>query len=125
MTQKTDTQAANGRRLKIFICSPFGGKDKNVKIAEEIFASVIEAGGAPFAPHLIYPPYLDENNPAERAAGIEMGLLYMEGCDQVWSFIGINGKTEGMLQEELHARKLEIPVVFVTDFRVIPTLRAR
>lgn len=67
-------------RRKLFICSPFGGKQENVERAKELCRKAIDKGWAPFAPHLIYPQILDESKPDDRIRGIECGLEYLKGC---------------------------------------------
>jgi hypothetical protein len=47
-----------------------------------------------------------------REIGINCGLEFMKVCDEVWIFIE-NGKTEGMLQEEKHARKLGKKIKYI------------
>ena len=84
-------------RKKVFICSPFrGDMEGNAKKATAYSRMAYEAGYLPIAPHLLFPQFLDEGNPAERQAGISMGLELLLCCDEVWVF----GKaTEGMAEE--------------------------
>jgi hypothetical protein len=96
---------------KIFVCSPFAGEvDRNVRFAKKMCRMVMDAGNAPFAPHLLYPRFSDDNDPTQRAAGITCGLAFMETCDEVWVFAG-NGISSGMRQEIEHAERLGKPVV--------------
>ena len=100
---------------KIFICSPFAGEiDRNVRIAKKLCRMVMEAGYAPFAPHLLYPRFTEDNDPSQRAAGIACGLAFMETCDEVWAFTG-NGISSGMRREIEHARHLGKPVVGIAE----------
>ena len=64
-------------------------------------------------PHLYFPTFLDENNPNERMAGIEMGLELMDSCDEVYVF-GFD-ITEGMKFELDNARKKKKPVRLYDD----------
>ncbi len=55
-------------------------------------------GYAPFAPHLLYTSFLDDDDLQQRALGIQLGLQFMEACDEVWIYTG-NGMSEGMQTE--------------------------
>jgi hypothetical protein len=100
---------------KIFVCSPFAGEvDKNVRIAKHLCRMVMDAGHAPFAPHLLYPRFTDDAVPAQRAAGIACGLAFMETCDEVWAFTG-NDVSSGMRQEIEHAERLGKPVIRIAE----------
>lgn len=98
---------------RIFVCSPFGGKAENLKKAREYCARVREAGHAPFAPHLLYPQFLDESDPAERVHAIEMGLAFLLACDEVWIFE--SEVTPGMETEIACAQANGIPVILRVD----------
>lgn len=65
-------------------------------------------GYAPIAPHLYLPRCLDDNNQADRTAGITAGQAFLAVCDEVWQW----GATisEGMASELAYAAELGIPV---------------
>lgn len=85
----------------IFVASPFRGDEAgNVLKAEGYCRTLAQAGHHPFAPHLLYPAFLDDANPVERMAGIGAGLRIMAACDEVWFFGPL---TEGMRHEARHA----------------------
>ena len=101
-----------GRRKKIFVCSRYAGNvERNVAVAKELCRAVIEDGGIPFAPHLLYPRFLDDHDPEQRAAGIACGLAFMAVCDQVWVYTG-NGISRGMWQEIAQAERLGIKILY-------------
>lgn len=101
---------------RVFICSRYAGNiEENVSIAQRLCRKAIEAGAAPFAPHLIYPTFVDDNHPGERETGISCGLAFLERCDEVWAHVG-NGISEGMRRELAHALVLGKPVV---EFREV------
>ena len=60
------------------------------------------------APHLFFPEFLSEDKQEEREAGIQFGLEWLSGCDELW-VIG-NRITEGMKREIAVAEELGIPV---------------
>ena len=65
-------------------------------------------GHAFFAPLLLYPNLLDENNPEERKAGLDMGLLMLPRCDELWCYG--DRISLGMFYEIDYARENGIPV---------------
>ena len=69
---------------------------------------------SPFAPHLLYPRFLDDGNPSERALGIACGLTFMEVCDEVWLYSG-NGLSSGMRREVDHAIQLGKTLVEIKE----------
>lgn len=59
----------------IFVCSPYRGDvDYNTIRAQGYCAFVYMRGAVPFAPHLLFTQFLDDSNPRERHAGINLGL---------------------------------------------------
>ena len=69
---------------KVFVCSPYRGDiDKNTKAAREYCKIEIMQGNAPFASHLMFPQFLEEDNPADREKGIRAGLEIMRACDEL------------------------------------------
>ena len=72
---------------RIFLSSRYAGDTANNKgVAERLCRKVIGAGHAPFAPHLLYPRFVDVPNPSGRELGIACGLTFMEVCDEVWVY---------------------------------------
>ena len=107
---------------RVFICSRYvGDVERNVEIALALCRMAVEAGCAPFAPHLIYTRFLDDGDPIERELGISLGLRFMEACEEVWVYVG-DGISEGMRREIAHARRLGKTVVEIVEVRVcLPT----
>ena len=100
---------------RIYLCSRYAGEtDKNVVVAERLCRQVIDAGQAPFAPHLLYPRFLDDGKLSEREIGIACGLTFMEVCDEVWVYSG-NGLSSGMRREVDHAIRLGKPLVEIKE----------
>ena len=97
--------------MRIFVCSPYAGDVAgNVARARRYTQQVIAQGHAPFAPHLLYPQCLDDDDPQQREAGIACGLAFLRVCDEVWVF-GSN-ITAGMRVEIECARQSGIPVIY-------------
>ena len=100
---------------RIYLCSRYAGDTAtNVAVSERLCRQVIEAGGAPFAPHLLYPRFLDDRNPSEREISIACGLTFMEVCDEVWVYSG-DGLSSGMRREVDHAIRLGKTLVEITE----------
>jgi 3-mercaptopyruvate sulfurtransferase SseA len=76
----------------IIVESPFRGKNRferkvNLAYAAKCCYHVYEQGHIPFASHLFFPEFLDEDDPKERAAGIEAGYYFWSIADEVWFFV--------------------------------------
>jgi len=100
---------------RIFICSPFRSCDESkhhlfLAYAKELCQFAFNQGHAPFAPHLLYPQFLDDSNPIERSQGMRAALTFLSTCQELWYGSGF-GISEGMKQEIKHARYgIGIPV---------------
>lgn len=93
----------------IYIASPYAGDvKKNIEFAKEASQYVITTGNAFFCPHLLYPQFLDDNNPEERKLGLNMGKQLLLKCDELWAFG--NRISQGMFEEIEFARQHDIPV---------------
>lgn len=96
---------------RVFICSRYAGDvARNTATAERICRQAVARGCAPFAPHLLYTRFLDDEKASERDAGIACGLAFMEICDEVWVFTG-EGISDGMRVEVDYARRIGKPVI--------------
>lgn len=100
--------------MRVFVASPWraevaAGRAANRARALAACREAVCAGHAPFASHLLFPQFLDDADPAERAAGMRAGLAFVAACEEVWVYGPV---TEGMAAEIAEARRLGIPVVF-------------
>ena len=109
-------------RKRVFICSPLKPKgntaarraadlrrnQENARLACEY---ALNRGVMPLAPHLYFPQFLSDSDPEEREMGMQLGLEWLESCDELW----IIGRriTEGMEREIDVAEDLGIPVVLI------------
>ncbi len=102
---------------RAYICSRYAGDvEHNLRVALALCRMAIEAGLAPFAPHLLFTQFLDDTDPAQREVGISLGLRFMEVCDVVWVYLG-EGVSDGMRREIEHARRLGKPIVLLREVR--------
>lgn len=105
---------------RIFVCSPLRATEthtyeQNVAITERLCRMVVEAGHYPFAPHLLYPRFLDDSNERHRATGIAAGCAFLAQCTEIWAYTPAyrpEAPTNGMRQEIALAEKLGIPVIY-------------
>ena len=88
----------------VFICSPYAGDiENNVKAAHKYCRFAVEMGYIPFAPHLLFPQFLNDTDQKERDMGLFFGIALMSKCAEMWVF----GETvsEGMAKEIEKAEK--------------------
>lgn len=100
---------------KVYICSPLKGAiKKNRQKALMYCRFAYEKGYNPFAPHVYYTEFLDDENKRERQDGMRMGLEWMWAFKEVWVFGEIISK--GMKKEIELAMLLKIKVRYFDEF---------
>lgn len=93
----------------VYIASPYAGDiPSNVERAKEYCKQALEQGVIPVAPHLLYPQFLEDNDPAERSLGLRAGLELLARCDEMWVFGG--EISPGMSREIQFAQGRGIPI---------------
>ena len=101
----------------VYICSPYAGEiENNVRFAKDACRLAMEQGCAPVAVHLLYPQFLSEAVPAEREAGIRMGLRVLASCEELWA-CG-ERMSQGMNQEIAEANRLGIPIRHISTNQI-------
>jgi len=110
---------------RVYVCSPLRGYgtitdiERNLILAKKLCLAVIDAGHAPYCPHVLYTSIgLDDRNQKHRAAGIAAGMAWLGMADEVWVFArNLDECSEGMLSEVVKANKFNLPpkVVFMPD----------
>lgn len=101
------------KKKVVFICSPFAGDmEGNAKRARRYGYFAATKNAVPIIPHLMFPQFLDENDPEERQMGLNMGLILLSKCHEVWVF-GDKLST-GMSKEVMKARQWNIPIRYFT-----------
>ena len=99
----------------IYIASPYAGDiETNVSRAQRYCRFVINRGCVPFAPHLLYPQILCDDDKDERALALSFALVMLMRCDALWVF----GEriTLGMATEIAKAKELEMPIKYLDGF---------
>ena len=99
---------------KVYICSPLAGDmEKNIEKARHYCAFAAAQGYIPFAAHLFFPQFLSDRDKEQRALGMFMGMVYLDGCRECWVF----GSTvsSGMDTEIERARKRGLILRYFTE----------
>lgn len=110
--EKEEKKAAH--RPLVFICSPFAGDmEGNTKRAREYSRFAVSKECIPIAPHLLFPQFLEETDPAQRELGISFGLVLQSMCREMWVFGDTVSK--GMAVEIEKAGERGIPIRYFTD----------
>ena len=93
----------------VYIASTYAGDiPNNVERAKEYCKQALEQGVIPVAPHLLYPQFLEDSDPAERSLGLRAGLELLARCEEMWIFG--EGISPGMSREIQFAQGLGIPI---------------
>ena len=84
---QAEEKALRAFRPIVYICSPFSGDvDGNIKEAQRYSRFAVDKGYIPIAPHLLFPQFLNDNDPKERQLGLFFGNAIMSKCAEVWVF---------------------------------------
>lgn len=101
----------------VYICSPLRGDyEKNMEKARIHCHTVVQQfkDVIPFAPHIYFTQFLNDNIPNERSLGMDMGLAMLDMCDELWVY-DAEGISEGMAAEIEYAKEHGIPVRYAAD----------
>ena len=107
----------------VYICSPLRPVlldpvsrteelNTNIKLARDACTLAVYRGFLPVAPHLYFPQFLNDDVPAERNLGLDMGKALLRQCAQLW--IISPRISNGMSAEIKEAQKRGIPVLVFT-----------
>lgn len=110
----TLAQTVPGYKPVVFICSPYAGDvQENVNKTHRFCKFAVEQNCIPLAPHLLFPQFLDDNDPEERALGLLMGCVLLTKCAEMWVF----GEhvTKGMALEIERAERRLLPIRYFTE----------
>lgn len=82
-----EERALRAFRPIVYICSPYAGDtNSNVAAAQKYSRHAVDVGYIPIAPHLLFPQFLNDDNPKERELGLLFGNALMSKCSEVWVF---------------------------------------
>jgi hypothetical protein len=105
---------ARGEKVKAYIklayiASPFAGDtERNTARARGYCRFAMSKGYIPFAPHLLYPQFMDDDDKQQREMGILFALILLDKCDELWVFGGCI--SVGMKREIVKAKKRGMPI---------------
>ncbi len=82
-----ETKVEKAFRYMVYICSPYAGDIKrNTEAARRYSRFAVDSGYIPITPHLLFPQFLNDADPAERQLGLFFGNALMSKCSEVWVF---------------------------------------
>lgn len=83
-------------RIPVILCSPFrGDRSRNAAYLRACLRDSYERGEAPHASHAIGPIALNDENEAERAAGLQAEIAWIPGASAVIAYVDL-GVSDGM-----------------------------
>ena len=113
LTNMEKEEKQRKKKKIVFICSPFAGDvEGNTRRAKRYGRFAVIEKAVPIIPHLMYPQFLEENNPEERQLGIDMGLILLGKCQELWVFG--SRISSGMSAEITKAKRWNIPIRYFT-----------
>ncbi len=112
----TDEEVNNVSEELTYIISPYAGDiEANVAFAIRCCRVAIQQGHTPVAVHLLYPQILNDQDPAERATGLELGLNILRHCSAAW--VCGTRISRGMEGEIQAAKQLNIPIRYMEEIQ--------
>ena len=95
----------------VYVCSPFAGDvESNTKNARDFCRFALNKGNIPFAPHLLFPQFMNDNNPSEREQAMHFNYVMLGKCDELWVLGDVISK--GMSIEIAVAEKRKMSIKY-------------
>ena len=86
MTNDIKNQDRKYRPL-VYVASAYSGDvTTNTEKAKQYCRFAMELGQIPLAPHLMFPQFMNDDDPAERELAIFMDVILLGKCDELWVF---------------------------------------
>ena len=109
--------------MNVFICSRYAAdndedKKRNITIAKDLVRIALDRDFVPFAPHLFFPEYLNDDDPQARSKGLRCGFSFLNWCSMVWMHVS-NGISGGMSEENKQMAHKKIPIAIVESDLII------
>jgi len=95
--------------------------NNQMEITKIVSREIVAAGYDVIVPHLYYPLFLDDNEEAERKAGIQSAIRLLDICDAVYVSIGL-GVSKGMESEINHAKKNNMDIYYFRNINELKDL---
>lgn len=104
-----------GYRPLVYICSPYAGDIyQNMKNARKYSRFALLRNAIPLTPHLLYPQFMDDADPAEqRIARRVINYVLVGKCDELWVFGSV--LSSGMEYEISIAQKRKMKIRYFTE----------
>lgn len=104
-------KAEYGYRPLVYICSPYAGDtETNVEIAREFCAVAVKRRVIPLAPHLLFPQFMNDQDPDARELAMFFNRVLLSKCEQIWVYTP--QVSTGMRLEIEWAQQMEVPIRF-------------
>ena len=101
-------------RPVVYVCSPLSGEiEGNQAAARRYCRFVVDSGGVPIAPHLLFPQFMNDNDPAERELALFMDIVLLTKCAELWVFGSTVSK--GMAREIEKAESRQMLIRYFTS----------
>lgn len=82
----------------VYICSPYSENiEKNTIAARNYSRFAVNSGAIPLTPHLLYPQFMNDEDPKERELAMFFNKVLQGKCQEVWVFG--NTISDGMAAE--------------------------
>lgn len=108
MTNDIKNQDRKYRPL-VYVASAYSGDvTTNTEKAKQYCRFAMEQGQIPLAPHLMFPQFMNDDDPAERELAIFMDVILLGKCDELWVFG--DSISEGISVEIEVAKKRRQPI---------------
>jgi len=110
-----DFRSYDGYRPLVYVCSPYAGDvQRNRQKARKYSRFALRQNTIPLTPHLLYPQFMDDNDPAERRlARHKISYVLVGKCDELWVFGGVI--SSGMGYEIAVAKKRKMKIRYFTE----------
>ncbi|MEE3405174.1 MAG: DUF4406 domain-containing protein, partial [Acutalibacteraceae bacterium] len=73
----------------------------------------LEQHSIPFAPHLLFPQFMDDSSPEERQLAMFMNMIMLGHCEELWVFG--DRISAGMKQEIRKAERKHMKIRYFTE----------
>lgn len=98
----------------VYICSPYAGRvENNVLMAKQYSRFALAKKCIPVTPHLLYPQFMDDNNPVERNLARHINYVLLGKCEELWVFGSV--VSPGMEHEISVAKKRNMKIKYFSE----------
>mgnify|MGYP000155732013 FL=1 len=117
--KKIKAEERKARRLAafrplVYICSNYrGNTNENIENARKYSRFAVRNHSIPFAPHLLFPQFMDDTLGEERQTAMFMNYVMLTKCMELWVFG--SSVSDGMAQEIKWAKRRHMPIRYFTE----------